>query len=75
MCACIILHNMVIDDERDDDYNDNYHTVTFIIAPPVFYEAPASLTNIFQREAHLTFRLMFSNHRSKLIEHVRNKFY
>jgi hypothetical protein len=28
MCACIILHNMVVDDERDDDYNDNYHTVT-----------------------------------------------
>jgi hypothetical protein len=75
MCACIILHNMVINDERDDGYNDNYHTVTFIVAPPVFYDAPASLTTIFQREAYLTFRLMFSNLQSELIEHVRNKFY
>jgi hypothetical protein len=44
MCACIILHNMIIDDERDDSYDDNYHTVTFIVPPPVTYEAPTSLT-------------------------------
>jgi hypothetical protein len=44
--AYIILHNMTIDDERDDDYDDNYHTVTSIVAPPVTYEAPASLTTI-----------------------------
>jgi hypothetical protein len=35
MCACIILHNMIIDDERDNDYDDNYHTVTFVVTPPV----------------------------------------
>jgi hypothetical protein len=35
MCACIILHNMIIDDERDDDYDDNYHTINFIVAPLV----------------------------------------
>jgi hypothetical protein len=46
MRACIILHNMIIDDERDDGYDDNYHTVTFIVASPVTYEAPASLTTI-----------------------------
>jgi hypothetical protein len=28
MSACIILHNIIIDDERDDGYNDNYHTIT-----------------------------------------------
>jgi hypothetical protein len=44
MCASIISHNMIIDDERDDSYDDNYHTVTFVVAPPVTYEAPASLT-------------------------------
>jgi hypothetical protein len=70
MHACIILHNMIIDDERDDGYDDNYHTVTFIVAPPVTYEAPASLTTILQREAQLTFELMFSNLQSDLIEHV-----
>jgi hypothetical protein len=46
MRACIILHNMIIDDERDDDYDDNYHTVTSVIVPLVTYEAPTSLTTI-----------------------------
>jgi hypothetical protein len=70
MCACIILHNMIIDDKRDDDYNDNYHTVTFVVAPPVTYEALVSLTTIVQRDAHLTYVLMFLNLQSNLTEHV-----
>jgi hypothetical protein len=70
MRACIILHNMIIDDERDGDYDDNYHTVTSVVAPPVTYETPASLTIILQREVHLTSGLMFSNLQSGLIEHV-----
>jgi hypothetical protein len=59
MRACIILHDMIIDDERDDDYDENYYTITFVVAPPVTYEASDSLTNILQREAHLTSGLMF----------------
>jgi hypothetical protein len=39
MCACIILHNIIIDDE-------NYHTVTSVVASPVIYEAPTNLTTI-----------------------------
>jgi hypothetical protein len=50
---------MIIDDERDDDYDENYYTITFVVAPPVTYEASDSLTNILQREAHLTSGLMF----------------
>jgi hypothetical protein len=73
MRAYIILHNMIIDDERDDDYDDNYHTVTFVVAPPAIFEALASLTTILQREAHLISGLMFLNLQSDLIEHVRNK--
>jgi hypothetical protein len=46
MRACIILYNMIIDDERDGSYDDNYHTITSVIAPSVIYEAPASLTTI-----------------------------
>jgi hypothetical protein len=46
MRACIMLHNMIIDDERDGSYDENYHIVTFIVAPPITYEAPASLTTI-----------------------------
>jgi hypothetical protein len=64
MLACIILHNKIIDDKRDDGYDDNYHTIT--------YEAPASLTTILQREAHLTSGLMFLNLQSNLIKHVWN---
>jgi hypothetical protein len=75
MHDCIILHNMIIDDERYDGYNDNYHTVTFVVAPPVTYEALGSLTTILQKEAHLTSALMFLNLQSDLIEHVWNKFY
>jgi hypothetical protein len=44
--AYIILHNVIIDDEKDDGYDDNYHTVTFIVAPSVTYKTPVSLTNI-----------------------------
>jgi hypothetical protein len=46
MHACIILYNMIIDNERDGGYDDNYHTVTSVVAPPITYEAPASLTII-----------------------------
>jgi hypothetical protein len=70
MRACIILHNMIIDDERDDSYDDNYHTITSIVAPPVTYEAPISLTTILQREVHLTSGLIFLNLQSDLIEHA-----
>jgi hypothetical protein len=65
MCAYIILHNMIIDDERDNYFDENYHTVTFIVALPV------SLTNILHKEAGQT----FSNLQYDLIEYVWNKFY
>jgi hypothetical protein len=61
MHAYIILHNMIIDDERDGDYDDSYHTVTSVVAPPITYETSTSLTNILQREMHLTSELMFLN--------------
>jgi hypothetical protein len=70
MYACIILHNMIIGDDRDNGYDDNYHTVTSIVAPPVTYETPASLITILERKAHLTLGLMFSNLQSNLIKHA-----
>jgi hypothetical protein len=75
MHVCIILHNMIFNDEQDAVYDLNYHTVTFIVARPVNYKALASLTSILQREAELTSRLMFLNLQSDLIEHVWNMFH
>jgi hypothetical protein len=75
MRVYIILHNMIINYERDDGYDENYHTVTFVDAPPVTYEAPASLTVILQMEAYLTSVLMFLNLQYDFIEHVWNKFH
>jgi hypothetical protein len=74
MRAYIILHNMIIDDERDGDYDDNYHSVTSVVALAVTYETPTSLTIILQNETHLTSGLMFLNLQSDLIEHVWTKF-
>jgi hypothetical protein len=75
MRTYIILHNMIIDDELDDSYNENYHIITSVIAPLVNYEALTSLTSILKREVHLTSRLIFLNLQSDLIKHVWNKFH
>jgi hypothetical protein len=63
---------MIIDDERDGGYDDNYHTVTSVVDLPVTYEAPASLATVLQRETHLTSELMFLNLQSNLIKHMWN---
>jgi hypothetical protein len=66
---------MIIDDERDGGYDDNYHTVTSVVALTVTYEAPVTLTTILQMDVHLTSGLIFLNLQSDLIEHVWNKFH
>jgi hypothetical protein len=75
MHACIILHNMIIDDERDSGYDDNYHTATSIIAPTITYEAPVSVKTILQMDVYFTSGLIFLNLQSDLIDHVWNKFH
>jgi hypothetical protein len=75
MRVYIILHNMIIDDERDDSYDRNYHTVTSAVASPATYEAPTSLIIILQREVYLTSGLIFLNLQTDLMKHVWNKFH
>jgi hypothetical protein len=61
---------MIIDDERYDGYDDNYHTVTFVVALHVTYEILTNPIIILQRETHLTSGLIFLNLQSNLIKHV-----
>jgi hypothetical protein len=75
MRAYIMLNNMIIDNERDDDYDEKYHIITSVVAPHIAYKAPTSLTTILQRETHLTSELLFLNLQADLIEHVWNKFH
>jgi hypothetical protein len=42
-------------------YDDNYHTVIFIVVSYVTYEVSISLTIILQRKTYLTSELMFLN--------------
>jgi hypothetical protein len=37
MHVYIILHNMIIDDKRDDSYDENYHIITSVVAPSITY--------------------------------------
>jgi hypothetical protein len=45
MCACVILHKMIIDDERDTDLDETYETVDSTVGPLVYYNATASLAS------------------------------
>jgi hypothetical protein len=37
ICACIILRNMIIDDECDGSFNENYHTITSVVGSVINY--------------------------------------
>jgi hypothetical protein len=43
MCACVILHNMIIDDECDANLDETYETVDSTASPTIYYNAPTSL--------------------------------
>jgi hypothetical protein len=75
MHACIILHIIIIYDKREGSFDENYHTVRFVVAPPVNYEAPASLTSNIQRESQMTSGMIFLHLQRDLIEHVWNKYH
>jgi hypothetical protein len=73
MRACIILHNMIIDDERGGSFDDNYETVASSAGPAIHYNAPPSLATRIQREAEMTSAPGYSQLQLDLIEHVWHK--
>lgn len=73
MRACIILHNMIIDDERGGSFDENYETVTSAVSPAIHHDVPLNLAVRLQREAEMTSAPMFSQLQLDLIEHVWNK--
>lgn len=60
MRTCIILHNMIIDDERGGSFDENYETVTSSVGPSINYNAPPSLAARLQREAEMISGAVFS---------------
>jgi hypothetical protein len=47
-CVCIIEFHF--NDERDSNYDENYHTITSVVASHVNYEASASLASILDED-------------------------
>ena len=72
MRACIILHNMIIDDERGQSLDENYETVTSVASPAIHNNVPSSLATRLQRESEMTSAPGYSQLQLDLIEHVWN---
>ncbi|XP_051229799.2 uncharacterized protein [Lolium perenne] len=50
MRACVILHNMIIDDERDTNLENIYETVDSNVGPTIHNNAPPSLAAMIQMD-------------------------
>jgi hypothetical protein len=76
MLACIILHNMIVEDERDTyasnfdyDHIDNNFSTTEVSAGP-----NPNLTTLFERIAHVHQRQNHRQLQADLVEHIWEKF-
>uniref|UniRef100_A0A0D3DH39 Uncharacterized protein n=1 Tax=Brassica oleracea var. oleracea TaxID=109376 RepID=A0A0D3DH39_BRAOL len=84
MRACIILHNMIVEDERDG-YSMRYDISEFeegassrtsevLNANPTLNEIPTILNNIFPNRKYLRDRQTHERSKNDLIENIWNKF-
>jgi hypothetical protein len=71
MRACVILHNMIIDDERDTDLDDIYETIAFSVGPAIHNDAPPSLAARIQMDTEMRDSPMYAQLQQDLVEHVR----
>ena len=70
MRACVILHNMIIDDERDADLDETYETVDSTVGPSIYYNATPSLAAKIQMDNEITDTSMYTQLLNDLVEHV-----
>jgi hypothetical protein len=70
MRACVILHNMIIDDERGTNLDDNYETVASNVGPPIHNNAPPSLAARIQMDTEMRASPVYAQLQQDLIEHV-----
>ncbi|KAK1612795.1 hypothetical protein QYE76_036468 [Lolium multiflorum] len=70
MRACVILHNMIIDDERDTNLENIYETVDSNVGPAIHNNAPPSLAARIQMDNEMRDSPMYTQLQHDLIEHV-----
>ena len=70
MRACVILHNMIIDDERGTYLDDIYETVASNVGPAIRNNAPPSLAARIQMDNEMRASPMYTQLQQDLIEHV-----
>jgi hypothetical protein len=70
MRACVILHNMIIDDERDTDLDEIYETVASNVGPAIRNDAPPSLAARIQMDTEMRDSPMYAQLQQDLVEHV-----
>ena len=70
MRACVILHNMIIDDERATNLDEIYETVASNVGPPIHNNAPPSLAGRIQMDTEMRDSPMYAQLQEDLIEHV-----
>ena len=70
MRACVILHNMIIDDERGTNLDDIYETIASNVGPAIHNNAPLSLAARIQMDTEMRDSPMYTQLQQDLIEHV-----
>ena len=73
MRACIILHNMIIDDERDLNLDQNYETVDSLVGPAVNNGAPPCLAARLQADTDMRSTQKYHQLQSDLVQHLYSR--
>jgi hypothetical protein len=72
MQACVILHNMIIEDERDEKDDFNYHQEGILMLQPVDYQRrnPLVLEDFLKIHDEIEDRSLHERLRDDLVEHL-----